>query len=280
MAETDQKVTIYHNPACGTSRNTLALLHGSGVEPAVIEYLVTPPARDVVSDLAARIGLPLRDILRQKGTPYAELGLDDPAIGTEWLLDAIAAHPILLNRPIVVGPKGVKLCRPSDVVIDLLSFLPNTSILKEDGVPFLKDTLISPSDQGLQQALSAAGLPVDDLDEPGRKFYVYDTLDGERVGYAGFERHGSDTLIRSVVVLPTARGSGLGSNIVHLLLFRAFEEGARRTYLLTTSAAPFFAKLGFKEVEREKAPAAILATRQASSLCPASATLMTRKLGF
>lgn len=280
MVDADPRVTIYHNPACGTSRNTLAFLHGSGLEPTVIEYLVMPPARDVVTDLAARMGLPLRDILRQRGTPYAELGLADPAVGTDRLLDAIETYPILLNRPIVVGPKGVKLCRPSDVVIDLLPILPNTRILKEDGAPFLKDTVISPSDSGLQKAVSAADLPIDDLCEPDRHFYVYNTLDGERIGYAGFEKHGTEALIRSVVILSNARNSGLGSNVVPLLLLRAFEAGARQAYLLTTSATRFFAKLGFKEMERDKAPAAILATRQARSLCPASTILMTRKLGF
>jgi len=111
---------IYHNPACGTSRNTLALIRNAGVEPHVIEYLKTPPSRTMVASLAARAGVPLRSLLREKGTPYAELGLGDPTLSDEALLDAIGAHPILLNRPIVVTPKGVRLCRPSEEVLELL----------------------------------------------------------------------------------------------------------------------------------------------------------------
>jgi arsenate reductase len=113
-------VIIYHNPVCGTSRNTLGLIRNAGIEPRVIEYLKTPPSREEVADLAERAGVPLRDLLRQKGTPYEELGLADESLPDDALLDAIAAHPILLNRPIVATPKGVRLCRPSEVVIDLL----------------------------------------------------------------------------------------------------------------------------------------------------------------
>ena len=273
-------ITIYHNPDCGTSRNTLALIRKAGVEPKVIAYLATPPSREVIVELAARIGLPLREIMRKKGTPYSELGLDDPAIGVAKLLDAIGAHPVLLNRPIVVGPAGAKLCRPSDAVLDLLPQAPATRVLKEEGVPFLRDAAIVSGDAGLVSALAEAGLPIDDLAEPNRIFYAYDTLDGERVGYGGFERHGEDVLIRSVVVPAGVRHEGIGSNIVPLLLFRAFEAGARRAYLLTTSAAPFFAKLGFREIDRLNAPATILSTRQAVALCPASAHVMFRNLGF
>ncbi len=126
-------VVIYHNPACGTSRNTLALIRHVGIEPKVIEYLKTPPSRAMVADLAARTGQPLRDLLREKGTPFAELGLDDPGLTDDQLLDAIAAHPILLNRPIVVTPRGVKLCRPSEAVLDLLPEDGLTPFIKEDG---------------------------------------------------------------------------------------------------------------------------------------------------
>ena len=117
-------VTIYHNPACGTSRNTLELIRASGAEPIVIEYLETPPTRTELRDLVARMNLPLRDILRRKGTPYDALGLDDPTLSDDALLDAIEAHPILINRPIVVTPKGVRLCRPSESVLDLLDATP------------------------------------------------------------------------------------------------------------------------------------------------------------
>jgi arsenate reductase len=113
-------VVIYHNPACGTSRNTLGLIGNAGVEPHVIEYLKCPPTRAMVAELVKRMGIPLRDLLRQKGTPYDDLGLGDLSLTDDQLLDAIVAHPILMNRPIVVTPKGVRLCRPSEQVIDLL----------------------------------------------------------------------------------------------------------------------------------------------------------------
>ncbi len=126
-------VTIYHNPACGTSRNTLAMIRATGVEPVVIEYLKTPPSREELRELVRRMGVPLRDILRQKGTPYDELGLGNPALSDDALLDAIALHPILINRPIVVTPKGVRLCRPSEVVLELLSNPLPEDFIKEDG---------------------------------------------------------------------------------------------------------------------------------------------------
>lgn len=111
---------IYHNPACGTSRNVLALLEEKGLAPKVVLYLKTPPGRDDILALVKVMGVPLRAILREKGTPYAELGLDDPTLSDEQILDAIAQHPILLNRPIVVTDKGAKLCRPKETVLDLL----------------------------------------------------------------------------------------------------------------------------------------------------------------
>lgn len=127
-------VVIYHNPACGTSRNTLALIRNAGVEPHVVEYLKSPPSRAMIVSLAARTGLGLRGLLREKGTPFAELGLGDPALSDDRLLDAVAAHPILLNRPIVVSPKGVRLCRPSEAVLDLLP-PQRGAFAKEDGEP-------------------------------------------------------------------------------------------------------------------------------------------------
>ena len=125
-------VIVYHNPACGTSRNTLALIRNAGVEPHVIEYLKCPPARAMVAELAKRTGIGVRGLLREKGTPYAELGLGDPSLSDEQLLDAIAAYPILLNRPIVVSPKGVRVCRPSEAVLDLLP-PQRGAFAKEDG---------------------------------------------------------------------------------------------------------------------------------------------------
>ena len=125
-------VVIYHNPGCGTSRNTLALIRHAGVEPHVIEYLKCPPARAMVAELAKRTGIGVRGLLREKGTPYAELGLGELSLSDDQLLDAIAAHPILLNRPIVVSPKGVRLCRPSEAVLDLLP-PQRGAFAKEDG---------------------------------------------------------------------------------------------------------------------------------------------------
>ena len=125
-------VIIYHNPDCGTSRNTLALIRNAGVEPHIIDYQKCPPTRLLLRQLLARAGLTMREILRQKGTPYKELGLADPALDDEALLDAIMAHPILMNRPLVVTPKGVRLCRPSEKVIDLLP-PQRGEFFKEDG---------------------------------------------------------------------------------------------------------------------------------------------------
>lgn len=113
-------VVIYHNPACGTSRNTLGLIRNAGIEPHIVEYLKTPPSRALLKQLLARAGLTIREILREKGTPFAELGLGDASLSDEALLDAIEAHPILMNRPLVVSPEGVKLCRPSEAVLPLL----------------------------------------------------------------------------------------------------------------------------------------------------------------
>lgn len=118
--QTDARFTIYHNPDCGTSRNTLALIRNSGVEPVVIEYLKTPPDRATLTALIAAMELPVRDVLREKGTPYAELNLGDPALSDDALIDAMLAHPILINRPIVATPLGTRLCRPSELVLDLL----------------------------------------------------------------------------------------------------------------------------------------------------------------
>jgi arsenate reductase len=125
-------VTIYHNPSCGTSRNTLAMIRASGVEPEVIEYLKAPPSRARLVDLIKAMGISARALLRERGTPYAELGLADPKWSDDELIDVMLAHPILINRPIVVSPKGVRLCRPSEQVLDLLDKPPATFV-KEDG---------------------------------------------------------------------------------------------------------------------------------------------------
>lgn len=126
-------VTIYHNPACGTSRNVLALIRHAGIEPKVVEYLKTPPSKEEWRVLAQATGEPLRALLRVKGTPHAELKLDDPAWTDEQLLDFIVQHPILMNRPLVVTPLGVKLCRPSEAVLELLPVGALAPFVKEDG---------------------------------------------------------------------------------------------------------------------------------------------------
>jgi arsenate reductase len=126
-------VTIYHNPACGTSRNTLAMIRNAGIEPEIVEYLTTPPDRETLKSLIARAGLTVRAALREKGTPYAELGLGDASLTDEQLLDAMMQHPILINRPFVVTPLGVALCRPSERVLDILPAEQKASFTKEDG---------------------------------------------------------------------------------------------------------------------------------------------------
>jgi arsenate reductase len=132
-------ITIYHNPQCGTSRNTLALIRNSGVEPEVIEYLKTPPSRDTLRQLAAQTGEPVRALMRSKEALYAELQLDNPALGDEQLLDAMLAHPILMNRPVVVTPLGTRLCRPSEAVLDILPAPQQGAFTKEDGEQVIND---------------------------------------------------------------------------------------------------------------------------------------------
>lgn len=126
-------ITIYHNPACGTSRNVLGLIRNSGVEPTVIHYLETPPDRAQLERLIADLRMPVRDLLRQKGTPYAELGLDDPQLDDAALIAAMLRHPILINRPIVVTPLGTRLCRPSEQVLEILPEPQRGPFVKEDG---------------------------------------------------------------------------------------------------------------------------------------------------
>jgi arsenate reductase len=126
-------IVIYHNPECGTSRNTLAMIRNAGIEPHVVEYLKTPPSRAMLEQLIERSGLTPRALLREKGTPYAELGLGDESLADAALIDAMMAHPILINRPLVVGPMGVRLCRPSELVLDILPTPQQGAFVKEDG---------------------------------------------------------------------------------------------------------------------------------------------------
>jgi arsenate reductase len=132
-------VTIYHNPACGTSRNTLELIRNAGIEPTVIEYLKTPPDRATLESLIKRMDIPVRGLLRDKGTPYAELGLGAEHWSDAQLIEHMLAHPILINRPIVITPWGVKLCRPSEVVLDILPLPQNGPFTKEDGAAVIDE---------------------------------------------------------------------------------------------------------------------------------------------
>lgn len=129
----EMDVVIYHNPDCGTSRNALAMIRNAGIEPHVIEYLKTPPSRALLVQLMERAGLAPRDLLREKGTPFDELGLGDPDLSDERLVDAMIDHPLLINRPLVISPLGVRLCRPSQEVLDLLPLPQRTAFAKEDG---------------------------------------------------------------------------------------------------------------------------------------------------
>jgi arsenate reductase len=133
-------IIIYHNPACGTSRNTLAMIRNAGIEPHVIEYLMTPPTRPLLVSLIERMGVTPRALLREKGTPFAELGLGDPGIDDDQLINAMMEHPILINRPIVVSPLGVKLCRPSEDVLALLPIEQRGAFTKEDGERVINDS--------------------------------------------------------------------------------------------------------------------------------------------
>lgn len=126
-------IVIYHNPDCGTSRNTLAMIRNAGIEPHVVEYLKTPPARALLVQLIERAGMSARALVREKGTPYAELGLGDTSLSDDALIDAMIAHPILINRPLVVTPLGVRLCRPSEAVLDILPERQRGTFAKEDG---------------------------------------------------------------------------------------------------------------------------------------------------
>lgn len=132
-------IIIYHNPECGTSRNTLAMIRNAGVEPHVVEYLKTPPSRELLEQLIARMGISARELLREKGTPYSELGLEDTSLSEAQLIDAMMEHPILINRPVVVTPLGVKLCRPSEAVLDILPVEQMAAFSKEDGEVVVDD---------------------------------------------------------------------------------------------------------------------------------------------
>ena len=277
------EVVIYQNPDCGTSRSTLKLLQACRLAPQVIDYQKTLPSTPELVALLDRAGLSVRDVLREKGTPFAELGLSNPALTDDELHAAIQKHPILLNRPIVATATGAKLCRPSDVVLDLLpKKLPDVTATRDDGTAFLRDYPTSGDNPDLAEAMTLAGLPTADLADPGRTFFSYSTLDRHGVGWGGFELYGTDVLLRSMAVMPRFHWQGYGHNLAALLMRRAYDQGARRAYVLTDKDDPraFFTSLGFTPLDRATAPAAIRNTRQASGLCPASATLLTKRITF
>ncbi len=268
-------VTIYHNPACGTSRNALAMIRNAGLAPTVIEYLKTPPSRTELLEMVARMDVPLASILRRKGTPFDALGLDGADEAT--LLDAIDRNPILINRPIVISPAGIRLCRPSEIVLDLLDRPQKTEFYKEDGDPVVIAARVDA--RGLAELadhLAGAALPVADLGLPLRQFYRFTTTLGETVGFGGLEGTGSDRLIRSITVMPERRGRKYGKAIAQSLERLAGDGGAKRLHLLTTGAAPFFERLGYEARERAEAPAAIAMSQEFKGLCPASATYMAK----
>lgn len=272
-------VVVYHNPACGTSRNALAMLERAGVDLTVVPYLEQPPTKERLRELSLLSGLTVREMVRERGTPFAELGLDRPSVDEEALLDAMAAHPILINRPLVVTPTQAKLCRPSETVLDLLEDWPREDFVKDDGTPFLESVRIPGRSDDLRDALSAASLPVDDLEEPGRTFFRFQLLGGLVVGYGGYEVHGRDALLRSVCRTERSQ-KGVGPSLVQLLMSRAFDDGARQAFVLTEGAATFFRRIGFVDADRATAPDAIRSTRQALELCPASASLLSRRIAL
>jgi arsenate reductase len=270
-------LTIYHNPDCATSRNALAMIRNSGVEPHVIEYLKTPPSRDEVSSLAARMAAPLRNLLRRKGTPFEALGLGDPALTDDDLLDAVERHPILINRPIVVTPLGVRLCRPSEVVLDLLQDPQRTAFVKEDGEPVVIAAPLGPDElDELEALLSAAGLPASDIRLPDRQFYRFTTTLGETVAVGGLEGQGGDRLLRSLAVVADRRGRGFGKAVALTLERLAGNQATQRLHLLTTDAAEFFARLGYVAAERALAPEAVRRSAEFVELCPGTARYLIK----
>lgn len=270
-------IRIYHNPACGTSRNALALIRNAGIEPEIVAYLENPPDGDTLLGLAAAAGVPLRALLRRKGTPFEALGLDDPALPDGALLDAIRRHPILIDRPIVATPRGVALCRPSERVLDLLEAPQRTDFVKEDGLPVVTARPLAADERATFAGLLAAhGMPTADLDLPGRQFYAFRTTLGTPVAYGGLEGIGPDRLLRSLLVLPDRRGRRHGEAAALALERLAGADGATRLHLLTRHAAGFFARLGYAPADRAAAPPAIAGTLEFGELCPADAAYLAK----
>jgi arsenate reductase len=282
-------VTIFHNPACGTSRNTLALIRHAGIEPTVIEYLKTPPTKDTLRELVAAMGGSVRSLLREKGTPYVELGLGEFRWTDEQLLDFIGQHPILMNRPVVVTPLGTKLCRPSEEVLELLPVGQLPPFIKEDGEA-VHDSGVRRAAGGLalrpaceldwpsiEALLKVNSLPIDGVREH-LGAYIVATADDMVVGTAGVELYGEAGLLRSVAVLPEWQKQGIGTVMLERIVADARTRGLSRMYLLTTTAADYFAGLGFTLQPRDSAPAALQVSAEFRGACPASAVLMVRSI--
>ncbi|MCB1479784.1 MAG: arsenate reductase (glutaredoxin) [Rhodobiaceae bacterium] len=271
---------IWHNPECGTSRNVLRILEACGLDPQVVRYRETPPDKETLARTIFDAGMSVRDALRRRGTPYDEMGLDDPGLSDDDLLDAMLREPVLINRPFVRTGKGVALCRPAEMVFDLIDAPVPADLMRTNGDALTLDKRIGADAPELKTALETAGLPVSDLESCGGVFFSYATPDGKLAGFGGFQTLGKDALIRSVVVVPERRGQGLSKAIVPLLLRRAFDAGARTAWLLTETAPAAFEKLKFVRVERNEAPEALRATEEFSALCPASAALMRKTISL
>lgn len=241
---------IFHNPQCSLSRDTLAIIRHASIEPDVIVSWKS-----------------LRDYI---GAPQFAARLEISVSG-------LHRHPFLANWPVVFSPTESKLCRPSDIVLDILPNVPLSDFNKECGVPFLRDGLIAGRTREFIAALQASRLVTDDVEEAGRTFFQYQTLGRTTVGFGGYELYEQDVLVRSLLIDSKRRARGIGGSALALLLRRAWDDGARRAWLFSETAANFFeTKAGFKPIARSVAPDVIRDSRQATSLCPASATLMTR----
>lgn len=257
-------VTIYHNPACGTSRKALGLIRLAGLEPQVIEYLLDPPTRERLAGMIHAAGLGVREALREKGTPYEQLGLSDRSLTDDQLLDAMMANPILINRPFVVTDLGTRLCRPPEIVLDILPKPPFVAADAAD-LPAIRDLL------------SEAQLPVADIEGPTIRFWLARDQ-GKVVGTVALEVHGGSAMLRSLAVHPDHRGKGLGQALVRHAELCARNDGIQELCLLTTTAAELFGRRGYALISRDHAPEGVRRSEEFRSLCPDTAVCMLKRL--
>ncbi len=236
-------LTLYHNPDCGTSRNVLHNLLRLGLKPVVILYLEQPPPPAQLLRLAQASGLKLQELLRIKGSPYHALGLDAPHWSDAQRLEHMQRHPILINRPLLESPTGVRLCRPSDLMLDLLPGAAGLRLEKEDGTPLLRDSLVEPDDPGLKQAWRAAGLP--DL-PTGTLAYRYATTDGDRVAHAAVSTAGGHAWLHGIAPEPAWRDTGATAGVLALASRRAFDRGARQLWTDAPQAGPAMTSGGWR----------------------------------